>query len=177
MFGMLWLLAFGTHATPNTTQSVAAIQDAMRNLNTFNPADAIPSYQANPPESNLKLSEDGTFGEMVNAGTKRAEDDETTRFVITQNETRGKITPNPKAEEIQFAERLIDTSDSAIHEACHYEPVPCLETYTDKTCDESMTYTQKSCGDHLTIHLHRLNFPDISRMLACLLYTSDAADE
>ena len=161
---VLWLFASCLYAAPNTTQATAAIQDAKRYMNALHPEDVIPSYQANPPESNLKLSEDGTFGEMVNAGQKRAEDDETARFVTTQNATRGKITQNPKAEEIQFAERLIDTSDAAIHEACHYEPVPCLETRVDKTCDESMTHVQKSCRDDLIVHVHRLDFPDIMRI-------------
>lgn len=163
---MLWLFASATHANPNTTQASAAIQDAKRYMKDFNPADAIPFYQANPSESNLKLSEDGTFGEMVNAGARRAQDDETTRFITTHHATRGKITPNPNAEEIQFAERLIDTSDAAIHESCHDEPVPCIETHTEKTCEESMTYIPASCEEHVTVHLHRLAFPSISRMLA-----------
>lgn len=163
-FSIVCLFASCTYANPNLTQSSAAIEDAMRNMKAFHPAEVIPSFQANPSESHLKLSDDGSFGEMERAGARRAEDDETTRFVTTQEAARGKITPNPNSEEIQFAERLIDTSDAAIHEACHFEPVPCVHTHEDKTCEESMTHVQKSCHDDLIVHVHRLSFPTIARM-------------
>ena len=163
LFLMLWLLAFCTCSSSIPLQATDAVQDAMRNMNAFNPAVVIPSYEASPPESNLKLNEDGTFGEILNAGARRAEDDDTTRFITTQNATRGKITPNPQSEVMLYAERLIDTADAEINTACHFEPVPCLETYLDKTCEESMTHALKSCRDNVTVHVHQLHFPAIAR--------------
>lgn len=116
LFSVLLVLMWCAYASPNTSQASAAISDAIRDLQAFKPEIVLPSYNASPPESQLKVSDDGReVDELMTAGAVRAESNDTTRFVSTQNTTRKKEIPNLASNEVLLGERLIDESESTPH--------------------------------------------------------------
>ena len=166
---LLLLLLFSTanaHSNPSQATATQARRDAIYAMEKINPANIIPSFTENPAEIQFRPTkgQEGA-GSLVGEGSKRAQVDEAARFVIQQEGSRGKITPNPKASEIDYAERLLDNADAIIQPACHMEPVPCEEHRIEKTCEESANYSPLTCRDTLNVTIQRINHPEIKRTI------------
>ena len=163
---LLCLVATHANAAINQASAIAARNEAIAAMQGFKPMDVIPGFTVDPVETQFRPTDvPGGDSRLVNEGSNRAKTDEAARFVIQQKGLRATITPNPKASEIDYAERLLDNADTANQSACYMEPVPCEEHRVEKRCEESVKYSPLSCRDHLNVTLRPLRHPDIKRLV------------
>ncbi len=108
---LLLLLAHGTpHANPSTDTAIAARAQAMQSMQAFHPQDVISNFTSTPRESSLQPNTSGNDKLLQQEANVRLNQEETARFVITEEQRRAKMTPNPT--EIAAADRLIENSEA-----------------------------------------------------------------
>ncbi len=108
---LLLLLAQGApHANPSTDTAIAARAQAMQSMQAFHPQDVISNFTPTPRESSLQPNVSGNDKLLQQEANVRINQEETARFVITEEQHRAKITPNPT--EIAAASRLIENSEA-----------------------------------------------------------------
>lgn len=143
-----------------------APDDIIHAMEQFNPATVLKDFSAHPPESELSVAVRESDVALKALGKERAAQDETASMVLEQEQSRPKIKLNPKAAEIEYAERLIDNAESILHPVCFKKPVPCVDHVETKTCDETSQYVAKTCeGATLNVHPHVTHHAKVGRGL------------
>jgi hypothetical protein len=89
-----------------------------RALEQFKPGEALSGFTSNPPEASLNPTENNDG--LKNQGLANVHKNETSELIYTEGKTRTKVIANPNNPEMQYAEHLIEGSDS---------------TCTDGSCD------------------------------------------
>ena len=164
---LLLLLAHGApHANPSRDTAIAARTQAMQSMQAFHPQDVISNFTPTPRESSLQPNASDNDKLLQQEANERLNQEDTARFVITEEQHRTKITPNPKSADLAYADRLIDGADNAIQPGCHKEPVPCEEHVVEKICEERSAYAPLVCQSRKVVHLNRVNHPEVRRIVA-----------
>ena len=108
---LLLLLAHGApHANPSTDSAIAARAQAMQSMQAFHPQDVIPKFTSSPRESSLQPNAGDNDKLLQQEANVRLNQEDTARFVMTEEQHRIKITPN--SIEIAAADRLIENSEA-----------------------------------------------------------------
>ncbi|MDP3706141.1 MAG: conjugal transfer protein TraN [Legionellaceae bacterium] len=166
-FLLFLLLAQGaSHANPATDSAISARTQAMQSMQAFHPQDVIPKFTETPRESRLQPNAEDNDKLLQQETSVRLNQEDTARFVITEEQRRAKITPNPKSADIAYADRLIEGANNAIQPGCYKEPVPCEEHVVEKVCEELSAYAPLVCQSHKVVHLNRVNHPEVHRIFA-----------
>lgn len=106
---LLLLFAHGaSNANPSTDSAIAARAQAMQSMQVFHPQDVIPKFTETPRESSLQPNVSDNDKLLQQEANVRLNQEDTARFVITEEQRRSKITPNPT--EIAATDRLIESS-------------------------------------------------------------------
>ena len=109
-FLLLLLLAQGASyaANPATDSAISARTQAMQFMQAFHPQEVIPKFTETPPESSLQPNAGANDKLLQQEANVRIKQEDTARFVITEEQIRAKIKPNPT--EIAAASRLVENS-------------------------------------------------------------------
>ena len=145
-------------------------QEAMKNFQQFNPANAIPHYNPHPTEESIHPEkQDDTY--LKSLGHNRLSKDADARFIYENEAHRIKVAENEKDSLLKNAEQLIEHAEENIYQQCHDEPVPCDEKKTEQICHERAVYESFSCPKRLNVVLEKKTHVPVKRMLvAGLVY-------
>lgn len=154
---ILWALLHicRTNASPNSIG-----QDMLTQMQNFNPASVMQGYTETPQETHLEVHE-----ELLAQETLKASQDETARFVISQEKTRDKVLPSYESSQMTYAEGLIEKAQSIIKPGCYKVPIPCEEHITEKVCEERVQYSSLKCGKTLEVTPGATSQKIVRRML------------
>lgn len=139
-------------------------QEAMKNFQQFNPANAIPHYNPHPTEESIHPeNQDDTY--LKSLGHNRLSKDDDARFIYENEAHRIKVAENEKDSLLKNAEQLIEHAEENIYQQCHDEPVPCDEKKISQVCYEKAQYQGFSCNKELKIHFSQKNHPTMTRLI------------
>ena len=140
---ILWTLLhiYRAYASSNSIE-----QDMLNQMQSFNPANIMHGYTQTPQETHLEAHE-----ELLAQEALKASQDETARFVISQEKTRDKVLPSYESSQMTYAEGLIEKAQSSIKPGCYKVPVPCEEQISEKTCEERVQYSPLKCSKTLVV--------------------------
>ena len=140
---ILWtsLHIYRANASPNPIG-----QDMLSQMQNFNPASIMHGYTQTPQEMHLEAHE-----ELLAQEALKASQDETARFVISQEKTRDKVLPSYESSQMTYAEGLIEKAEGSIKPGCYKVPVPCEEQISEKTCEERVQYSPLKCRKTLVV--------------------------
>ena len=99
-----------SHANPSIDSAIAARAQAMQSMQAFHPQDVISNFTPTPRESSLQPNSDDNNKLLQQEASARLKQEDTARFVISEEQHRVKITPN--LIEIAEASRLIEDSEA-----------------------------------------------------------------
>ncbi|HHU0079769.1 TPA: type-F conjugative transfer system mating-pair stabilization protein TraN [Legionella pneumophila] len=133
----------------NQNDALQARDEALRALKGFNPATVLKGYTANPQESALQPQEGSNV--LSAAGLNALKNNGAANEVYSQAGSRAKAKSNPNSAEMQYAEKLLENSDSVLDGACYKQSGECKNQSVLKTCTESVHYTTSSCKDTLNV--------------------------
>jgi conjugal transfer mating pair stabilization protein TraN len=137
-------------------------QEAMKNFQQFNPANAIPHYNPHPTEESIHPeNQDDTY--LKSLGHNRLSKDDDARFIYENEAHRIKVAENEKDSLLKNAEQLIEHAEEKIYQQCHDEPVPCDEKKTEQICHERAVYNTFSCKKTLNVSLKKIVHPSKRR--------------
>lgn len=123
---LLLLLAHGApHANPSTDSVIAARAQAMQSMQAFHPQDVISNFTPTPRESSLQPNVGDNDELLQQAANVRLNQEDTARFVRSEEHRRAKITPNPQSIEITSAENLLASNNT----------YPAVVGCSDGSCD------------------------------------------
>jgi conjugal transfer mating pair stabilization protein TraN len=156
----LCLLSFQTFA-----QNASALkQEAMKNFQQFNPANAIPYYNPHPTEESIHPeNQNDTF--LKSLGHNHLSKDDEARFIYENEAHRIKVAENEKDTLLKNAEQIIEHAEENIYQQCHDEPVPCDEKKTEHTCHQTAVYKPFYCEKNLKVILQKKQYPLLRRMI------------
>lgn len=140
---MLWIFL---HVCKTNASENPIGQDMLNQMQNFNPASIMQGYTVTPKEMRLDAHE-----ELLSQEALKASQDDTARFVISQEKTRNKVLPSYESSQMTYAEGLIENSQSSIKPGCYKVPVPCEEKITEKTCEERVQYSSLKCTKSLVV--------------------------
>jgi hypothetical protein len=134
---MLCLLPSLVHANIDSSNAVVARNQAIKNLQTMNAqglSALIPRFTSTPSEVQFYKETEGESATqaLIQAGHMRAQQDETTRFVIHEDAIREKITPNQNSADMRDAERLLENPETSITPSA----IACADGSCDTTAPE-----------------------------------------
>lgn len=154
---ILWTLLhlYRVNASPNSIG-----RDMLSQMQNFNPADIMQGYTATPQATGL-----ATHEELLGQEALQASQDETARFVISQEKTRDKVSPSYASSQMTYGEGLIEKAESSIKPGCYKVPVPCEEKTTEKTCEERVQYSPLKCSKTLVVTPGSTQQKTVRRML------------
>lgn len=140
---ILWALLhlYRANASPNSIG-----QDMLTQMQNFNPGSYMHGYTETPQETHLEAHE-----ELLAQEALKASQDETARFVISQEKTRDKALPSYESSQMTYAEGLIEKAEGSIKPGCYKVPVPCEEQISEKTCEERVQYAPLKCSKTLVV--------------------------
>lgn len=137
--------------------------EAMKNLNQFNPSNTIPHYNPHPSEENIHPENQADISYLKSLGHQRLAKDLDARFIYENEGQRIKIAENEKDKLLQDAEKIIEHAEENIYQQCHDEKVPCDEKKTDHICHETAIYKTFSCEKTLNVVLRKKQHPFLKR--------------
>ena len=123
---LLILLLCGLHHPSHATNTY------IEALKQFHPEEVIDGYTPHPAEERIESQEESEPSILISEGLKRANDDQTTRFVKEQEANRNHITKNDQAPEMQYAERLLSNENTGDFACAHGE---CDDSQPQETDD------------------------------------------
>ena len=121
-------------------------------LEQFNPSDVLSQFTAMPPEANINPTEHND--DLKNQGIALMQQNKTAHQLYTNEQTRTKAIANPLSPEMQYAEQLIEGSESVKDGGCVASPPKCSQTTTTKTCEDLAHYSPFSCETQLTVKIN-----------------------
>lgn len=121
-------------------------------LEQFNPQDDLPNYSSNPAEINLHPTEGND--RLQDQGEAHVHSNETAEFVYTAEKKRTKVVPNPNSPEMQYAQQLIDGSDTIKTGGCKPTPPVCHTDLTTEICEEHVSDVLSMCRDELRVKIN-----------------------
>lgn len=143
---MLLIFLILLHVYRANAASNSIGQDMLNQMQNFNPGSVMQGYTQAPQETHLEAHE-----ELLAQEALKASQDETARFVISQEKTRDKVLPSYESSQMTYAEGLIEKAQSSIKPGCYKVPVPCEEQISEKTCEERVQYSSLKCGKTLVV--------------------------
>ena len=99
-----------SHANSSTDNAIAARAQAMQSMQAFHPQDVISNFTPTPHESSLQPNAGDNDKLLQQEVSTRLNQEDTARFVISEEQHRVKITPNPI--EIAASDRLIENNEA-----------------------------------------------------------------
>ena len=143
---MLLIFLILLHVYRANAASNSIGQDMLNQMQNFNPGSVMQGYTQAPQETHLEAHE-----ELLAQEALKASQDETARFVISQEKTRDKVLPSYESSQMTYAEGLIEKAESSIKPGCYKVAVPCEEHVTEKTCEERVRYSSLKCSKTLVV--------------------------
>lgn len=99
-----------SHANPSTDNAITARAQAMQSMQAFHPQDVISNFTPTPRESSLQPNVGDNDKLLQQEASVRLNQEDTARFLISEEQHRVKLTPNPM--EITASDRLIENSEA-----------------------------------------------------------------
>jgi conjugal transfer mating pair stabilization protein TraN len=131
-------------------QAPLATGDALKQaLEQFNPANSLSGFTASPPQA--ALNPDG----LKRHGLDAMRQNETASGIYANEKNRTKIIQNPESPYLQYASRLIDSSESVNEGGCVAQPPLCSTSTSLKTCEEWAYYKTTVCKNTLHVVVNK----------------------
>ena len=143
---------FSTFVCAETAAPLTTADEFKHLLEQFKPQDALPNYSSNPAEINLNPTENNDH--LHEKGMASLHSNETAAFVYTEEKKRTKVVPNPNSPEMQYAEQLIDGSDTIKAGGCKPVPPVCHTDTTNEICEEHVSDALATCRDELHVKIN-----------------------
>ncbi|MCE3045408.1 conjugal transfer protein TraN [Legionella sp. 16cNR16C] len=151
---LLFLLASNAYAQ-GQDDALHARDEALAQLKQFNPGLLLPQYTDNPKETALAPAEgsDGLKGQ----GALQWSKDATASMVMREARLRPRVHANPKSQEGQYAETLLDHADKALDGQCYVKEGECQVEKTVRTCEDIRQFSHQACGEALQIDVNSIS--------------------
>lgn len=145
------MLIFSALVRAETATSLDTGDAFKRALEQFKPGEALSGFTSNPPEASLNPTENNDG--LKNQGLANVHKNETSELIYTEGKTRTKVIANPNSPEMQYAEHLIEGSDTVKLGGCYEAPPICTTNITAHTCEENVNYKPSICRDELHVQV------------------------
>lgn len=149
--GLFLCLVLQAQAQPQAPQATADV--FKKALEQFNPANSLSGFTSTPPQTALNPGED--HDGLKAQGLEAMRQNETANELYTNEKTRTKVFENPDSAYLQYAERLMDSSDAVKEGGCAAQPPQCTTNTRIETCDEKAHYEATSCQETLQVSVNK----------------------
>lgn len=122
-------------------------------LGQFNPGEILSGYTPTPPQTDLNPEENED--RLKAQGFDAMRQNEVASHLYMNENTRTKVYQNPESEYLQYAKKLIDSSESVQEGGCVAQPPACTTNSTSETCDEKVLYEAKTCLETLNVSVNK----------------------
>ena len=142
--------------------SMATVDVFKQALGQFNPADSLSGFTSTPSEASLNPGED--HDGLKAHGLEAMRQNEAASHIYTNEKTRTKVFQNPDSAYLQYAERLMDSSEVVKEGGCTAQPPKCTTNTSIETCDDMAHYEATTCHEALQVSVNK-NVHSVRRYL------------
>jgi len=152
---VIWVLAFlwSVLATAAPSASIMNADTFKHALEQFKPGDVLSGFTPTPPEVSLAPEED--YDGLKTKGFDAMHQNKEASQIYNNGTTRTKVFQNPDSDYLQYAKRLIDSSESVSEGGCIAQPPSCTTESHLETCDEKKHYDAISCCEALDVSVNK----------------------